>query len=1587
MGALDWLNQNFLQPGEAALGQSASNAKQAILNSVSNFDHGTTGWQQAAQGYLNQNVGQPVANQVSPTGSGAVGSAIDYLNGRIVQGNLLPTVPGPSQQFSQDHPVEGFLGGLAAGAVNMVPQTLNEGVISPTADVSNEVSNYAGGGTGLSYNQLVSGAGRLGAQIGGATGAPQDAGHYVQNIAQTANPIVNAAFLGHAVGGVAESTLPLWQRVLGSGAENAALGAGAGLVSGVAGSQDTSGPGLWKSAGKGALGGAETGALLGSVSPVAGDAFRYSTDAIQNAKDYPHLANATHTFQAPIPQVESSVKGVPVTMNGETVMSPHPDITTRELPESYAGQVLRGRADPRTPTINEIGAKDQGTVPVSFNNKTGKIVSWGDENTDPAFVNSIHQAAGQGAAWQTTQPGFVRTGSGEVPQGPKGSVKDISQEEPVKAPTQYPGKGIAQEFAGNILPNALGKDAVDTSYEVRNAKAAVANTASIEAYRNEPTAKFFDKQGSDANIGNISEYERTGKFATEPSPGYSEKYAQDMANSRKAISDFYGEDKVGLVDNYVRRAFKFGSAADEARGTTALENYQKSLAGSKSPLKGRVLDMPLDAALKDMRDRGIKVEPATTNPELLRQWSVLNGQKLAKYGEMWQNLKESGNLTFVPSGKVADPGMVRLNDQAAKTFAPYEYNKANGETGTGVKQSGQYYATPGAAKVLNNAVSSGLENSPTYQGIKSLSNSLNQFQLGFSGFHAMGSSVNAGVSDLAVGAKNIGTGIARGDAGTLATGAGQVARSLVPFFSVGHDIMTGSDIINGLKEGNPEAAKFLQEKLNPAGGRLGMDQNYVNGSYRNMVQSFSDGNLLGAAMKLPKAIVEETAKPLMGYAIPRIKLGAFSDLADSIDRQMPGASPAEKQAAYSRAWDSIDNRFGQLVYDNLFWNKTAKDLSMIATRSVGWNLGTVRELGGGAKDVLGTLQGKGISDRMLYSAALPLYVGMIGAAYQYLHTGQGPQSLLDYFYPKNGAVDKNGNPQRTTLPTYMKDVFAYGRNPVGTVVNKTSPLMNLVSSLYSNKDYYGDMIRNPNDPLAKQLQDSGMYALKNGVLPFSVSGAQNTASNGGNLEQQAENFVGFVKAPSTIDPNSPTGKYVGAITQATQGMDQNTLAQWKSIHPTNTAGSPKPQYNYDQTPQKFYTYINNPAVFQADRQISQAIGDSNPMYSLQGNALKAYLSLKAQPGATSDQKAIWNAQLPPDFYDRYDAYIKGLQDKGVIPAGTASQITTAQKDDALNLLPLPDSSNPALRASKYSTFLEPNSDGSLSLSDGWKARQQLAIQNNGKPDTYPRAAPGSTLGVEPLYKLPDNEAAQVIWARSVNALDPGEAHLLPTVTAIKAQPFYKNLQAAESTYYNEHPITASATPGKGAAQPYPNMPANLSDYAKQIAAQPTPAAKAALYNTPMGKALDSYYSTLDQYNTQQTAQLIRTPISVPATKYAPGYVASPVGSPAPGTPSGTLAGAPVQPGVQPISVAPASSGSSGSGSSVSKALATSSAHRNARKVLASMSKSHGGSGRVKAPTFKQVSVKAHVRNIPVSPVTEPKPRPVGKVRRPSPKLA
>ena len=243
--------------------------------------------------------------------------------------------------------------------------------------------------------------------------------------------------------------------------------------------------------------------------------------------------------------------------------------------------------------------------------------------------------------------------------------------------------------------------------------------------------------------------------------------------------------------------------------------------------------------------------------------------------------------------------------------------------------------------------------------------------------------------------------------------------------------------------------------------------------------------------------------------------------------QKNGLTPDQIQANINKAWDSADNRMGQLVYDNLFWNHTLKDIGMIAVRSLGWNVGTVRELGGGVKDAATG----NFSHRAAYTVALPIQVAILGGIIHYLYNGQGPQEIKDYFMPKTGRKLPNGEDERVQIASYMKDVtpLALAASRAGSIpgavaaiiskgslmaLHKASPWISAVGEAITNKDFYGTMIRNPNDPFTKQVGELADFALKT-AMPFSFRNAQKRMETGGNASAVAESFAGITPVPST----------------------------------------------------------------------------------------------------------------------------------------------------------------------------------------------------------------------------------------------------------------------------------------------------------------------------------------------------------------------------------------------------------------------------------------------------------------------------------------
>ena len=213
---------------------------------------------------------------------------------------------------------------------------------------------------------------------------------------------------------------------------------------------------------------------------------------------------------------------------------------------------------------------------------------------------------------------------------------------------------------------------------------------------------------------------------------------------------------------------------------------------------------------------------------------------------------------------------------------------------------------------------------------------------------------------------------------------------------------------------------------------------------------------------------------------------------------------------------------GELTYDNLHWQAWMKDLGMASVRSLGWQLGTIREVGGApidlGKQVVNLLSGKEarITPKMGYTLGLPIVMGINGAIMAYLFTGKHPDDLKGYYFVKTGRKNSDGTDERVSLPSYMKDIFSYEIEPGKTIANKVHPLLSMMVQMWNNEDYYGTEIRNEGDPAMQQWADYMEY-VGNQMMPFSVRNLQARRAAGGTWPEATESFFGITPAPRYVD--------------------------------------------------------------------------------------------------------------------------------------------------------------------------------------------------------------------------------------------------------------------------------------------------------------------------------------------------------------------------------------------------------------------------------------------------------------------------------------
>lgn len=538
------------------------------------------------------------------------------------------------------------------------------------------------------------------------------------------------------------------------------------------------------------------------------------------------------------------------------------------------------------------------------------------------------------------------------------------------------------------------------------------------------------------------------------------------------------------------------------------------------------------------------LEPVSWNPaeQLLRKVNEMARSVMAF--DIRKDLGAQKLRVFIAMGKRAPEGWVRDKDRGA-VYGPrdvsvhpkaideqgdevYAEGTVTGRPAFGRLVVGEYWMQPDVARLMVNFLSRGLYGrSVLFDGFRNLSNAHTQVILGWSSFHLWMIGLESIISKQALAAEVA----SRGEFGEAA----RLQKEVGPQGLL-KDLVRGREAIKTFYADDADAHEVMTMigQIVNAGGGFGWsllehgnapekfmaDLRAIKGAAGRREPGRALAKTADAGAHGAWALIELPTNAIMNHWVPYLKVSAFLDRAQAELRRLgPKATLEQKREALYASWKAVDDRFGQLRYDNLFWNNTFKQVLTASFLSVGWNLGSIRHglgvagqvgvvarrlsRGGGGPgpgpgkwpngqrtedQKLADLRGPEplLQQNMAWLITGAVIIAFAGAIKQYLTADKKPgegsdewsQWFRDLFTPRNGQVDDNGREERDMAISYAKDYYAWTQHPLTTVGHKLKPSITLLWEEVNNKDFFKDPIRNEDDPALEQTWQALVYALE-----------------------------------------------------------------------------------------------------------------------------------------------------------------------------------------------------------------------------------------------------------------------------------------------------------------------------------------------------------------------------------------------------------------------------------------------------------------------------------------------------------------------------
>jgi len=681
-------------------------------------------------------------------------------------------------------------------------------------------------------------------------------------------------------------------------------------------------------------------------------------------------------------------------------------------------------------------------------------------------------------------------------------------------------------------------------------------------------------------------------FSSDPSQGF---FGNWFGNFEKQVNQMKPQDQLGLLGYIEGRSkgvtipdLNLQAVADVFRD--AMQSRAQKIGATKSTMHTQMLDDyathywvdPIKAkafiaswtgkqgSTATLKQRSIPtiadgiaagLQPVTTNPVEIAMRYVENMDKVIAANQVIDTARKLKDVKYFKRGSRNIPlGWVPLKGRLSEKLTP-----------AGPMQA---HAPEDWALVYNNYISQGVHawapGGKAYDAYMRASNNTTALLLGLSGYHAFTMATEGFLSSLANGVSQIYTSIPKLDPKMLTSGVKDIVTAPAAPVSLAVKGKQVQNVYLKKTPGTPDMQKIVG-LLEKAGGRAAGSkhaQDYQfsqRGSYfkawrRGAIKTeiltdlkdIRGRPIAGTAKAVTNhigRIMATIAGPLFDHYIPLMKNGAFYETMATWLKANPTASREQSLAAARKIWDSVDNRLGETVQDNIFWNKVAKQAAQASLLSYSWNLGTFREIGGGTLNLVRSrtkaldLTSKEYSPTAAYVVAFPAGIAAVHSLYQYLKTGDLPDSVQDLMAPmtggmapplggeyeprltKKGTVYKSdaGRPpalpvdERALLPGYQKDVFGWYMHPGQEASNKVAPLAKILWHTAQNANWAGKPIVNFQEPPPMWLERYLQF-VQESIQPITMQQIGKMPNPDSNISL-AEKLTGVRAAPAYLqDP-------------------------------------------------------------------------------------------------------------------------------------------------------------------------------------------------------------------------------------------------------------------------------------------------------------------------------------------------------------------------------------------------------------------------------------------------------------------------------------